>query len=218
MPIRSTAMMDNRKPPEFSIELSADRSSVKDVVKDGEAGNVTSNTRGEPGILHTIFFHRFFTPIYPSSHDVLDLTLPYVSEDDIESLIETKTTALVRALDTASTQQSPQYTSKAGRGCIVLQFLEKKRRKAGWFGVKGEEETVWENWVISVTLTSARSEMEAARNKTSMETSLQKAAMKVVTLVNAERGHIPPITTNETNPFPYQILVNPRTDGWTRPF
>ncbi|KAI7665927.1 hypothetical protein KC322_g16762, partial [Hortaea werneckii] len=64
--------MDNRKPPEFSIELSADRSSVKDVVK---------------GILHTIFFHRFFTPIYPSSHDVLDLTLPYVSEDDIESLI-----------------------------------------------------------------------------------------------------------------------------------
>ncbi|RMZ18332.1 hypothetical protein D0862_00397 [Hortaea werneckii] len=196
-------MMDNRKPPEFSIELSADRSSVKDVVK---------------GILHTIFFHRFFTPIYPSSHDVLDLTLPYVSEDDIESLIETKTTALVRALDTASNQQSPQYTSKAGRGSIVLQFLEKKRRKAGWFGVKGEEETVWENWVISVTLTSARSETEAARNKTSMEASLQKAAMKVVTLVNAERGHIPPITTNETNPFPYQILVNPRTDGWTRPF
>merc|ERR1712070_935626 len=188
---RLTAMMDNRKPPEFSIELSADRSSVKDVVK---------------GILHTIFFHRFFTPIYPSSHDVL------------ESLIETKTTALVRALDTASNQQSPQYTSKAGRGSIVLQFLEKKRRKAGWFGVKGEEETVWENWVISVTLTSARSETEAARNKTSMEASLQKAAMKVVTLVNAERGHIPPITTNETNPFPYQILVNPRTDGWTRPF
>ncbi|RMX85406.1 hypothetical protein D0869_03856 [Hortaea werneckii] len=203
---RLNVMMDNRKPPEFSIELSADRSSVKDVVKEGL------------GILHTIFFHRFFTPIYPSSHDVLDLTLPYVSEDDIESLIETKTTALVRALDTASTQQSPQYTSKAGRGSIVLQFLEKKRRKAGWFGVKGEEETVWENWVISVTLTSARSETEAARNKTSMETSLQKAAMKVVTLVNAERGHIPPITTNETNPFPYQILVNPRTDGWTRPF
>ena len=90
--------------------------------------------------------------------------------------------------------------------------------KAGWFGAKGEEETVWETWVIAVTLTSARSEVEAGRNKKAMEKSLQEAAMKVVSLVNAERGHIPPITTNETNPFPYQILVNPRHDGWARLF
>lgn len=171
-------------------------------------------TDTDTGILHTVFFHRFFTPIYPSTHDVLDLTLPYLSEDDIETLVETKTASLVRALDTASTQQSPQYNPKAGRGTIVVQFLERKRRKAGWFGVKGEEETVWENWIIEVTLTSARSETEAARNKRAMERSLQKAAMKIVTLVNDERNHIPPITTNETNPFPYQILVNPRNDGW----
>lgn len=166
------------------------------------------------GILHTIFFHRFFTPVHPQTHDVLDLTLPYVSEADIESLVETKSTAFIRALDTASSQQSPLYNPKAGRSTIVVQFLEKKRRKAGWFGVKGEEETVWENWIIEVSLSSARSESEAVRNRRTMEKSLQKAALKIVTIVNKERNHIPPITTNETNPFPYQILINPKNDGW----
>ncbi|KAK5706724.1 hypothetical protein LTR97_001714 [Elasticomyces elasticus] len=187
------------KPPEFTLELSADRSNVKDVVK---------------GIMHTVFFHRFFTPLTPATHDVLDTTLPYVSEDDIEELIETKATALVRSLDTASsTHTSPQYNAKSNgtsRGSLAIKFLEKKRRK-GWFIAKADEETVWETWTIEVTLTSARSEPEAERNRRVMESSLQKAAMKVVTTVNEEKGHIPPITTNESNPFPYQIVVNPKT-------
>ncbi|KAK5121937.1 hypothetical protein LTR85_004509 [Meristemomyces frigidus] len=210
--------MEARRPPEYTLELSADRSSVKDVVKGTPCSRILSSPVADQstGILHTIFFHRFFTPVYPQTHDVLDLTLPYVSEDDIESLVETKSTAFIRALDTASTQQSPQYNPKAGRSTIVVQFLEKKRRKAGWFGVKGEEETVWENWIIEVTLSSARSESEAVRNRRTMEKSLQTAAMKIVTIVNKERDHIPPITTNETNPFPYHILINPRNDGWSK--
>ena len=75
---------------------------------------------------------------------------------------------------------------------------------------------MWENWLIDVTLTSARSEPEAVRNRRQMESQLQKAAMKIVTIMDRDRGHIPPITTNETNPFPYQILVNPRNDGWSQ--
>ena len=165
------------------------------------------------GILHTIFFHRFFTPLQPATHDILDMTLPYVSEDDIETLIEQRTNTFLRQLDSVSTQQSPQYQPKGGRGQLVLQFLEKKRRK-GWFVAKADEETVWENWVIEVALTSARSEPEAVRNRRQMEKLLQTAAMKVVKTVNRERNHIPPITTNDSNPFPYQILVNPKSDGW----
>ena len=167
------------------------------------------------GLLHTIFFHRIFTPLYPSTHDVLDLTLPYVSEDDVEDLVDKRAASLVRQLDTASTQTSPQYNSnKNGRGQLVLQFLEKKRRKSGWFVTKADEETVWENWIIDVTLMSARGEIEAGRNRRRMERSLQEAAMKVVNTVNGHKSHIPPITTNEANPFPYQILVNPKNDGW----
>lgn len=43
---------------------------------------------------------------------------------------------------------------------------------------------------------------------------LLKAAMKIVTTVNMEKDHIPPITTSEANPFPYQITINPRGDSW----
>jgi hypothetical protein len=142
-------------------------------------------------------------------------TLPYVSEDDIESLIEQRTNAFIRQLDSASTQQSPQYQPKAGRGQLVVQFLEKKRKK-GWFVAKADEETIWENWVIDVTLTSARSEPEAVRNRRQMENQLQSAVLKVIQTVNRERNHIPPITTNDTNPFPYQILVNPKADSWSQ--
>ena len=145
---------------------------------------------------------------------MLDTTLPYVSEDEIEDLIEQRANAFVRQLDSASTQPSPQYQPKAGRGQLVLQFLEKKRKK-GWFVAKADEETVWENWILEVSLTSARSEPEASRNRKQMEKQLQNAAMKIVQIVNRERNHIPPITTNEANPFPYQILVNPKGDGWS---
>ena len=145
---------------------------------------------------------------------MLDLTLPYVSDDDIEDLIEQRTNTFLRQLDSTSTQASPQYQPKGGRGRLVLQYLEKKRKK-GWFVTKADEETVWENWIIDVALTSARSEPEADRNRQRMEQQLQDAAMKVVQIVNRDRGHIPPITGNDANAFPYQILVNPKNDGWS---
>ncbi|EME43496.1 hypothetical protein DOTSEDRAFT_72765 [Dothistroma septosporum NZE10] len=186
--------MEPRRPPEYHLEIAADRQSIKDVVK---------------GILHTIFFHRYFTPLIPSTHEILDQTLPYVSSPSVENLILKQTTTLLRALDTPTSSTSPT------RGQLVVQFLEKKRRK-GWFVAKADEETVWENWVIDVTLTSARSELEAVRNRRNMERGLEKAAMKIVGIVNRERDHIPPITTNESNPFPYNILVNPKEGGWSK--
>jgi autophagy-related protein 101 len=75
---------------------------------------------------------------------------------------------------------------------------------------------VWENWIIDITMTTARSEPEAERNRQVMESGLEKAAMQVVEYVNRERAHIPPITSSDGNPFPYQILVNPRNDGWSQ--
>jgi autophagy-related protein 101 len=36
---------------------------------------------------------------------------------------------------------------------------------------------------------------------------LQKTAMKIITIVNRDKDHIPPITTSETNPFPHHIEV-----------
>lgn len=55
---------------------------------------------------------------------------------------------------------------------------------------------------------------ERAKVRKAMEAMLLKAAMKIVTTVNRDKDHIPPITTSESNPFPYQIVINPKPDGW----
>lgn len=149
----------------------------------------------------------------PATHDVLDTTLPYVTEDDIERTIDARTTALLRALDTSATQYHAS-ASKPAHGTIVVQFLEKKRKKSGWFIAKADEEAVWEVWVLNVSLTGARSEPEAERNRRRMELGLQETALRVLEVVNKDRDYIPPITTNEANPFPFQVAVNPKGDGW----
>lgn len=56
--------------------------------------------------------------------------------------------------------------------------------------------------------------LERAKVRQAMETMLLKTAMKIVSTVNREKEHIPPIMTSQTNPFPYQISINPKGDGW----
>jgi hypothetical protein len=86
----------------------------------------------------------------------------------------------------------------------------------GWFTGTGrnEEEVCWEIWTLEVTIATPRTEAERAKVVKAMGSTLQKTAMKIVTIVNKEKEHIPPITTSETNPFPYQIDLNPRLEGW----
>jgi autophagy-related protein 101 len=47
-----------------------------------------------------------------------------------------------------------------------------------------------------------------------MESMLQREALRIVAIVNKDKDHIPPITTSESNPFPYQIVLNPKLEGW----
>merc|ERR1711988_1520056 len=76
--------MEHQEPTEFILDVFTDPRSVRDVVK---------------GILHTIFFHRFFPSLTPSTHDVLDLTLPYVDDDELETMIDQRASALSRQLE-----------------------------------------------------------------------------------------------------------------------
>lgn len=56
--------------------------------------------------------------------------------------------------------------------------------------------------------------IERAKVRKAMENMLQKAALKILAVVNRDKDHIPPITTSESNPFPYRIVLNPRSDSW----
>ncbi len=79
------------------------------------------------------------------------MTLPVVDEVELETLIDQRTTALIRQIDTTS-----NLHSNSVRGQIAVQFFEKKRRKA-WFS-KAEEEICWEQWTLDVTLATPKTE------------------------------------------------------------
>lgn len=196
--------MDQQDPPEFILDVFADPRSVRDVVK---------------GILHTIFFHRFFPSLTPQTREVLDLTLPYVDDDELEIMIEQRAAALESQLDAqrSSTSGNANATSNSGapgggRGQLVVQFFEKRRRKA-WLS-RGDEEVCWECWTIKVTVAEPRTESERAKVRRAMEQTLLTTAMKIVTFANTHKDHIPPITTQGTNPFPYKINLDQKETSW----
>ena len=89
--------------------------------------------------------------------EVLDLTLPFVSDPELETLIETRVGQLSRQLASTSSPKS------SVRGQLAVQFFEKRRRKGGglgWFtgGGKADEEICWENWCLEVTLATPKTE------------------------------------------------------------
>ncbi|ERF74776.1 hypothetical protein EPUS_04945 [Endocarpon pusillum Z07020] len=196
--------MEHRAPKEYVLEIFADQTFVKDIVK---------------AVLHTIFFHRYFPPIRPSLRDLpqLDITLPYIADPpEIETLIDTRTTALVHQLTSADTPNG------GVRGQIAIQFFEKRRRKTGgWLGGIGrgaDEEVCWEEWLLEVTIAKPKTESERTKLRRAMESSLQKTAMKILAIVNRDKDHIPPITTHDANPFPYQLVLNPKQEGYGHRF
>ncbi|KAL6910534.1 DUF1649 domain-containing protein [Trichoderma evansii] len=197
--------MDSQKPPEFILDVFTDPRSVRDVVK---------------GILHTIFFNRFFPSLTPQTHEVLDVTLPYVNDDELQTMIEQRVSALDRQLDAERLSNSGAPTKgdringagSGGRGQITVQFFDQKRRKP-WPSL-GVEEVCWETWTIKVTVAEPRTENERAKVRRAMEQTLFTTAMKIVTFVNTHRDHIPPITAQGGNPFPYKINVESKETSW----
>ncbi|KAJ5709184.1 Autophagy-related protein [Penicillium malachiteum] len=198
--------MEPRKtPPEYFLEIFADTTSVHDVLK---------------GVLNLIFFHRYFASIRPVTFEVLDFTLPAINDADLETLIESRISTLVRNhLSSVAENENGKNGSGGGvRARIAVEFYEKKRRRSGhWFSGlagKGEEEVCWEIWTLDVTIATPRTESERSKVRKAMNNMLHKAALKILAIVNRDKDHIPPITTMDSNPFPYRIVVNPRTDSW----
>ncbi|KAF4437783.1 hypothetical protein F53441_12963 [Fusarium austroafricanum] len=229
----STDNMDQQQePPEFILDVFADPRSVRDVVKGKFVLLIVilpwTNTP-LPRILHTIFFNRFFPSLTPQTREVLDTTLPYVNDDELETMIDQRVAALERQIDSqrssGGANNAGSGSGNGGRGQLVVQFFEKRRRKA-WLS-RGDEEVCWECWTIKVTVAEPRTESgteisfddtrasnalmlweERAKVRRAMEQTLTATAMKIVTFVNTHKDHIPPITTQGTNPFPYKINLD----------
>jgi autophagy-related protein 101 len=52
--------------------------------------------------------------------------------------------------------------------------------------------------------------VDVIKVRRAMTKSLEKAAHKIINIVNRDKDHIPPITTTDANPFPYHVIVNPK--------
>ncbi|KAF8241719.1 DUF1649-domain-containing protein [Wilcoxina mikolae CBS 423.85] len=181
------------RPPVFSLEVLTDRALLNDILK---------------GVLCTIFFHRFFSSFRPKTRDLLDLTLPSFDDQELDTLIEARVASLLRSIEA-----SPSPSPTLARGQLAIQFYEKRPRKASWF-TKAEEKVCWEQWLLNVTIVTPRTETDRAKARRQIEDQLQATILKIITIAGNEKNHVPPITTNDVNPFPYTIVISQKGDTW----
>ncbi|KAJ1955120.1 hypothetical protein IWQ62_005599, partial [Dispira parvispora] len=83
----------------------------------------------------------------------------------------------------------------------------------GWFGKS--EEASWEKWVIAVTLQNARTERELQQQRPGYRSQLSQALFTIVKLASEYKDHIPPITNQAKNPFPFDIILPGSHESWS---
>lgn len=176
--------MSMKNYPTITIELVLDRFTAKEVLT---------------AILHSILFHRLFGTVKPKTLEVLDVTMPGVSDIEMENLITEKVDAFWKGVE----------RGMGKRGQITVTFAEKKPKK-GWFQVyTGDEEVPWEQWVINAEVRQPR-DRERQQFDTNLAATLTKSVQTMLTHTSSERGRkAVPLITNATgiSPFPIRIGV-----------
>ncbi|KAJ3325544.1 hypothetical protein HDU76_013137 [Blyttiomyces sp. JEL0837] len=124
-------------------------------------------------------------------------------------MVEERVSTFIKSLDPLTANTKQQHT-------ISIFFTERRAKKNNyWFG-KAEEEVCWEQWLISLTLTQARTEREQLEAKKAVETQLLTALSKITQKANENKDHVPPITNTDSYPFPFQIVFStiPDASSW----
>ncbi|CAK5263908.1 unnamed protein product [Mycena citricolor] len=164
--------------PTITIDMVLDRNTTREVLN---------------GVLHAILFHRLFGLVKPQTFEVLDVTLPGVSDTEIEQLVNEKVEAFRR------------------NSQITVTFSEKRPKKS-WFQVyMGEEEVPWEQWVINAEVRQPRTDRDRQQFDTTLAATLTKAVQTMLTHTSSEKGRqAVPLITNSSgiSPFPLRIVTN----------
>jgi len=163
-----------------------DRLTTKDVLK---------------GVLHSILFHRLFGTVKPQTFEVLDVTIPGVSDVGMEQLVNDKVEVFWKGIENGA---------NAKRGQIAVTFSEKRPKKS-WFQVYvGEEDVPWEQWVINVELRQPKADSDRQAFNARLADTLTQALHTMLTHTSSERGRAAvPLITNASgiSPFPIDITV-----------
>ncbi|TDL19377.1 DUF1649-domain-containing protein [Rickenella mellea] len=170
--------------PTITIDLVLDRLTTKEVLR---------------AVLHAILFHRLFGTIKPKTIEVLDVTMPGVKDPKAEELVNEKVDAFWKGIEGG--------TSKSGQ--IFVTFSERKAKKT-WGFPMGEEDVVWEQWVINAEVRQPRSELDRQTADANLSASLTKTLETILTHTSSEQGRaaVPLITKPDgISPFPFKINV-----------
>ncbi|KAJ7612175.1 autophagy-related protein [Roridomyces roridus] len=171
--------------PTITIDLILDRHTTKEVLQ---------------AILHAILFHRLFGTVKPQTFEVLDVTMPGVSDPEMETLVNDKVEAFWRGVENGASK----------RGQITVTFSEKRPKKS-WFQVyMGEEDVPWEQWIINAELRQPKSGHDRQQFLNTLGATLTKAVQTMVTHTLSDKGRsaVPPITNAAgISPFPLRIAV-----------
>lgn len=139
---------------------------------------------------------------------------------DLDSLFDQKIDQLIKK-DFGSADSLSQ--PKVGQLLVLFHKNPSKiKKKSLWFGhVKDDiqqETTVWESWQINVNCrpvppeklladTSSMHDRGVQQSRKSFEENL----MAIYEKIDSSKDHIPPITTLDVSPFPYEIEVDPKS-------
>ncbi|KAI9206466.1 autophagy-related protein [Polychytrium aggregatum] len=180
-------------PLDFPLDLTIERYYLKDVLR---------------AIIHSILFHRSFSMTRPKDADIelLNIVYPRLDDPEIERLVEEKVAAFLRAFDPAA--------GGSNTGQVIIMFSERREKKSTWF-VKVSDDSCWEQWIVTLTLTQAKTEKEQIESKKMVETQLLNCLSSISQKTNDHKDHIPPVTNNDTYPFPFQIIVSNSEMKWT---
>ncbi|KAI0312435.1 autophagy-related protein [Amylostereum chailletii] len=168
----------------ITIDLILDRHNIRDVLR---------------ALLHAILFHRLLGTVKPRTFEVLDVTMPGVTDPAMERLVDEKVDAFWKGMENGANK----------RGRITLTLSDKRQRKTWPFGLTVEDEVPWEQWVINVEICQLRSEQERQTFNQTLSAALAKSLHTMVTHTASEHGRmaIPAITNQDISPFPLSIIV-----------
>lgn len=182
-----------------------------------------------PALLSSILFHRLFGSVSPDSRELLNITYPHPllatakENAELAQLLDENATLLSKSLESADFELSSavaplpraKQSEVAGIGSVpgvvvgvtdlTVQFFEKRTKKSTWFGKNDDK--LWEQWRVSIKAVTCRSDVETEQMRGLVQQQLQGVLMAMAADVNANKEHIPPITTVETSPFPYRVVV-----------
>lgn len=181
-------------------------------------------------VLHSILFHRLFGTVNPRLFEVLDVTLPGVSNLEMEQMVDEKVNIFWRAVETIPSASAGAGRSREKKGQIEVTFSEKKPKKS-WFNVyMGEEDVPWEQWcvdffliasvrltplirIITATISQPKPQDREAFNS-AITHALTKSLFTMLTHTSSERGRTAvPLITNKDGISPFPINVKVKVGG-----